>query len=188
MKQRTLFNLGRLFASFLLAAQSAAAAIYNVSVNEASFSPALLTIHAGDTVVWENVDDFFFHTTTSDLAATDPNFWTGFMLDQGDTFEHTFDSVGTFTYHDQYGNGHGTITVQAIEVPPLISLDSPRQAGGQFVFDATGLTVGKTNVLLASTNLTGWVAIKTNVASNASMTFTNAMTLPRRFFRLLEQP
>ena len=56
------------------------------------------------------------------------------------------------------------------------------------MFAASGLTVGKTNVLWASTNLTDWVAMQTNVAANASLTFTNAITLPHRFFRLAELP
>jgi hypothetical protein len=67
-------------------------------------------------------------------------------------------------------------------------LESARQEGSQFLFAATGLTVGKTNVLQASTNLTSWVAIKTNVANNASLAFTNATALPGRFFRLVELP
>ena len=40
----------------------------------------------------------------------------------------------------------------------------------------------------ASTNLTSWVAIKTNIADTTTMTFTNSTALPRRFFRLLELP
>jgi len=43
-------------------------------------------------------------------------------------------------------------------------------------------------VLQASTNLTSWVAITTNVAATSSLTFTNATALPRRFFRLIELP
>jgi plastocyanin len=170
-----------------LTAHSAAAAIHTVTVNEAFFSPSLLTIAAGDTVIWENVDTFFPHTTISDLPSGNANYWTGLMVGEGDTFEHTFNNVGTFTYHDNQGSGQGTITVTA---PPAagIVLAAPRTVGNQFYFDATGLTVGKTNVLQASTNLTSWVAIKTNVANNAAATFTNTMTLPKRFFRLLEQP
>ena len=75
-----------------------------------------------------------------------------------------------------------------LPAPPGIVLESPRKERNQFLFDATGLTVGKTNVLLASTNLTAWTAISTNLADSTSMTFTNATTLSRRFFRLLERP
>src|ERR1035437_898863 len=69
-----------------------------------------------------------------------------------------------------------------------VTLIAPRISASQFLFDVTGLTVGKTNIVQASTNLISWTAIKTNVADNTAMTFTNATTLPRRFFRLVELP
>lgn|ERR1019366_3601036 len=163
------------------------AADHNVTVNGFSFSPATLTIETGDTVIWENADDIFPHTTTSDLSLFDPNYWNGLLVNQGDTFSFTFNSAGTFTYHDQLDSGTGTITV-ILPTPPAIVLEAPRKEGSQFLFDATGLTVGKTNVLLTSTNLTSWVATITNVAVSSSWTFTNTTVLPRRFFRLLELP
>ena len=177
-----------LLASLILSlALPAEATTHNVTVNGSSFSPAALTIEVGDTVIWENLDDPFSHTTTSDLPFSNPNYWNGLMVNQSDTFAHTFNNVGTFTYHDQLDSGTGAITV-TLPAPPGIVLESPRKEGGQFLFEATGLTVGKTNVLQASTNLTSWVTIKTNVADYTSMTFTNATTLPRRFFRLMERP
>ncbi len=171
----------------LLVAPPLEAATHNVTVNGSGFSPGALTIEAGDTVVWENLDDVFSHTSTSDLPFFNANYWNGVMVDQFDTFAQTFMNVGTFAYHDQLDTGTGTITVIP-PAPPGIMLESPRKEGGQFLFDATGLTVGKTNMLQASTNLTSWTAIKTNIAANAAMTFTNTMTLPCRFFRLLELP
>ena len=164
------------------------AATYNVTVNGSHFSPSTLTIEVGDTVVWEDQDNFGDpHTTTSNLGIFNPNYWRGVLVDPGDTFAHTFSNVGTFNYFDEADTGTGTITVVA-PPPPGIVLNSPRKEGAQFLFDATGLTVGKTNVLQASTNLISWTAIKTNVAADTAMSFTNAMTLPRRFFRLLELP
>ena len=163
------------------------AATYNVGVNGSRFSPATVTIEVGDTVVWENLDDTSSHSTTSDLPVFNPNYWHSILVNSGDTFAHTFNSTGTFTYHDQLDTGTGSVTV-VLPAPPGIVLESPRKEGNQFLFDATGLTVGKTNVLLASTNLTAWTAISTNISANTSMTFTNATTLSRRFFRLLERP
>jgi len=162
------------------------AADHNVSVNGSRFSPATLTIETGDTVIWENAEDFP-HTTTSDLSFFDPNYWDGVLASQGDTFSFTFNNAGTFTYHDELDSGTGTITV-ILPTSPAIVLEAPRKEDSQFLFDATGLTVGKTNVLLTSTNLTSWVATITNVAVATSWTFTNATALPRRYFRLLEQP
>jgi plastocyanin len=172
---------------FLLLAQSALATTYNITVNGSLFSPDTQTINTGDTVVWQNADDTFSHTTTSDLSPSNPNYWSGLLVNFGDTFSHTFNNVGTFTYHDQSDTGTGSITV-IVPTPSMILLAAPRVNGSQFLFDATGLTVGKTNVLQTSTNLTSWVTITTNVAATASLTFTNATALPRRFFRLIELP
>lgn len=165
----------------------AEAATYHVTVNGSSFSPATLTIEPGNSVVWENLDDIFSHSTTSDLSVIDPNYWNGLLVNSGDTFGFTFNNVGTFTYHDQLDSGTGSITVIP-PLPPVIILESARNEGGQFLFAATDLTAGKTNVLQASTNLTSWAAIQTNVADRASLTFTNATTLPRHFFRLVKLP
>ena len=181
-------SFGLLISLIFSIARPAEAATHNVTVNGSHFSPAALTIEAGDTVVWEDQDSFGDpHTTTSTLPFLNPNYWRGILVDPGDTFAHTFSNVGTFNYFDEADTGTGTITV-ILPAPPGIVLESPRKEGSQFLFDATGLTVGKTNVLQASTNLTSWTAIKTNIADNTSMTFTNATTLPRRFFRLLELP
>ncbi len=188
MKQAFLSrSFGVLISLILSIALSAEATTYYVTVNGSSFSPATLTIEPGDTVVWENVDDLFPHTTTSDLSMFDPNFWDGLMVSQGDTFAQTFNNVGTFTYHDQADTGTGSITV-SLPASPAIILESARQEGSQFLFAVTGLTVGKTNVLQSSTNLTSWVAIQTNLANNTSLTFTNPTTLPRCFFRLVQLP
>lgn len=69
-----------------------------------------------------------------------------------------------------------------------IHLSAPRMAGGQFLFDAAGLTVGKTNVVQTSTNLTNWTSIKTNFAAAVAATITNAVTAGPRFFRVLQWP
>ena len=191
MKKNSWFRRPGLLAGFIFCFSflSAEAALFTVTVNRSNFSPATLTVSVGDTVTWENQDIFDdSHSATSDLPVLNANYWDALLVGAGETFDHVFNNVGTFTYHDNFDSGHGTIIVQAVTVVPVIILNSPRKTASQFLFDATGLTVGKTSVLQASTNLTGWTAIKTNVANNASMTFTNAMTGPGRFFRLMELP
>lgn len=170
----------------LLSSLSTRGADFHVFANASSFSPNTVQIAVGDTVTWENNDPFFPHTTTSDLQLTDPNYWNGFIIDQGDTFTTTFNAAGTYTYHDTFDDFAGTVIVIAPSAG--IELSNPRRESGQFNFEATGLTVGKTNILQASTNLTAWVAIKTNVAAASTVTFTNTMTQPARCFRLLQLP
>ena len=69
-----------------------------------------------------------------------------------------------------------------------LTLAAPRLNGGQFYFDATGLTLGRTNLMQVSTNLISWTSLSTNVATNFSMTFTNAVGLSGQFFRLIQLP
>ena len=159
-----------------------------VMVDDFGFSPSELTIDVGDTVIWINADDTFPHSTTSDLSNLDPNYWQGYLVDLDQEFPHTFNNVGVFTYYDEVDSSHkGKITVVASSLA-LLTLESPRIEAGQFLFDVTGLTAGHTNVLQASTNLTSWTAISTNVAVNTSMTFTNVTSLSHRFFQVFELP
>lgn len=162
------------------------AGTYQVSVNGTAFSPATLPISVGDTVVWMNNHAGSSHTTSSDLPAANPNYWSGVMA-ASETFSQTFNRLGTFAYHDELGLGAGTISVGAAPTS-CAKLQSPRKEGGQFLFEATGLAVGNTNVLQASANLVSWVTLSTNVAANSSMTFTNATAPPSSFFRLAGSP
>ena len=86
---------------------------------------------------------------------------------QIDTFSNTFNNPGTFSYTDQVEGNNGQIEVIQTATP-TITLESPRIEGGQFLFEATGLTIGKTNVLLTSTNLTAWNAVNTNLTANTT--------------------
>jgi hypothetical protein len=61
---------------------------------------------------------------------------------------------------------------------------------GQFQFTLTGLRLGKTNVVRASTNLSNWVLLRTNVATSNTMDFTDpaAGNFIQRFYQMLELP
>jgi Big-like domain-containing protein len=90
-----------------------------------------------------------------------------------------------------YDNGGATATNSITIYVQNILLTAPRLAAGQFQFDASGLTGGKTNVLQTSTNLgstANWVSLATNVATTNLMSFTNSATTGRHFFRLVQLP
>ena len=79
----------------------------SVEIADFAFSPAELTVPAGTTVTWTN-NDSAPHTVTSDDGAFDSG-----RLDEGDTFEFTFEEAGTFAYHcDFHPNMTATITVE----------------------------------------------------------------------------
>jgi hypothetical protein len=91
---------------------------------DGSFSPATLTITAGDTVTWTNDDDSP-HTVTS--AAFDSG-----NLDAGATFSFTFTEPGTYayvcSYHDEM---QATIVVEPASAPaPAAPTQAPAASQG----------------------------------------------------------
>jgi len=70
-----------------------------VTVNASYFSgfvPASITISAGQSVTWKNVDGTgtYYHIVTSDNSA-----WTSQRIDPGQSVTCTFSSPGTYSYH-----------------------------------------------------------------------------------------
>jgi plastocyanin len=66
-----------------------------VTISNFAFQPASLQIAAGSSVTWTNQDSTA-HTVTSDSGAFDSG-----QLAPGATFNQTFMTPGTFTYHCQ---------------------------------------------------------------------------------------
>ena len=158
-----------------------------VSVYQSGFTPDSLTITRGESVTWVNDDETDdSHTTTSDLPIINFDYWNAILFNNGDFYSKAFNNLGTFTYHDTLGVGTGRIMVSEAATP--IVLESPRIVAGQFLFDLTGLAIGKTNVLEFSTNLTNWASLQTNVAAGSSATRTNAMVTGQRFYRVFQLP
>lgn len=67
---------------------------YNIEISGLTFSPAELRIKAGDTVIWTNKDSVG-HTVTSDSGTE----LDSSLLSQSQTYSHTFNQKGTFSYH-----------------------------------------------------------------------------------------
>jgi plastocyanin len=101
---------------FLLAlayAPSSAATTHDVSIKDFAFQPGNLSISVGDTVTWTNNDSFTSHTTTSDTKV-----WDSGALDNGQSFSHTFNEAGTYTYMCTiHTSMRGTITVSEGTLP-----------------------------------------------------------------------
>lgn len=76
------------------AADSPAASLESgtISIREFMFSPTSITVSAGTTVRWKNLDGEP-HT----VRAVDGSFASG-ALDQNDTFAFRFDKAGTYKY------------------------------------------------------------------------------------------
>ena len=108
---------------FLLGSiELARAATQTVTISDFAFSPATVTIAAGDTVTWTNTDPVV-HTATSTSGAFDSG-----DIAQGDTFSFTFTTPGTYDYFcTPHPTMTGRIVVQAA-APAVTAVPSP--AGG----------------------------------------------------------
>lgn len=81
---------------------------HTVTIQNMQFSPAVLQIKAGDTVIWNNTDDRD-HT----VIAADGSFNSG-NLPSGQSFQHRFTTSGTFSYFCKYHpRMKGTVSVSA---------------------------------------------------------------------------
>lgn len=67
-----------------------------ITIKSYAFSPATVTVKAGTTVTWTNMDAVA-HTVTSDQGSSD-KFDSG-NIQQNGTYSYTFTNPGTFTYH-----------------------------------------------------------------------------------------
>ena len=77
-----------------------------VTIKGFSFAPGDLSVKVGTKVTWTN-EDSAKHKIKSDDGTFDSD-----ALGQGDTFEHTFDTAGTFAYICSiHPSMKGTITV-----------------------------------------------------------------------------
>jgi LPXTG-motif cell wall-anchored protein len=84
----------------------------SVSVVDNSFGPKVVTIKVGESVTWSSTGTNP-HTVTSDSGAFDssPNCPTQMpsCLQNGESYTHSFNSVGTFPYHCKIHGAAGGI-------------------------------------------------------------------------------
>ena len=91
----------------VLATAARAQTTHTVTIKNMAFSPANLTIAAGDTVTWVN-EDRMRHSAWEDSGDA---FDTG-LLARGESASLTFGSAGSFNYRCRpHRNMRGTITI-----------------------------------------------------------------------------
>jgi plastocyanin len=90
------------------AAPEASGGSTEVSMKDIKFDPGEVTVNTGDTVTWVN-DDTVGHDVTADgFKSGEPG-----EMQNGDTFDHTFDAAGTFDYVCSVHPGmEGSVTVE----------------------------------------------------------------------------
>ena len=167
---------------------SPAAIITNVTYGSFFFVPRVVSINAGDTVVWTN--GFGSHTVLG--TGSDP-ICGGASL----PCSHTFSTPGTYVYectvlgHAAQGMT-GVVNVAAAPLTPAVLTNAMRLANGQFQFTIIS-TANRANTIQASTNVstsTNWISLSTITPGNSTFTFTdtNAAGMALRFYRVVESP
>lgn len=156
--------------------------------NSAVFpAPAAFTVQA---TASDTADDYvsgvqFYIATNASL-----NFITN-VFDAPYAAQVTNLGPGTYTLTAVATDSRGAQATNSITVTvsnSSITLTAPRISAGRFVFNVTGLTVGKTNVVQTSANLFSWMPIQTNIAASASLAVTNGITSGSHFYRILQMP
>ncbi|MCU7495386.1 MAG: amidase [Ignavibacteria bacterium] len=86
---------------------------YQVMMKNTSFSPSAITVTAGTTVTWTNMDSYA-HTVTSGVPGSPDGKFDSGNMDAGATYSHKFDTKGTYAYYCRYHSSmmKGTVTVQ----------------------------------------------------------------------------
>ena len=165
-----------------------AVAITNLMNNAVFPAPATFTIQAtaSDTAD-DYVADVQFFLGTSDSTNSIADVYTApFTVSVTDLAAGTYVLLAVAT--DSRGAQATNAIAITVGVAAMISLNPPRIAAGQFLFDVTGLTAGKTNVLQTSTNLLSWQPAKTNIAASMIMTITNTPSAGTHFYRVFQLP
>lgn len=97
------------------ASQPASQATKAVAIKSTGFSPASVTISTGDAVKWTNRD-----TKNHQIVANNGSFASG-TVKPGRSYTHTFNTAGTFRYHDAL---HPSLTGKVVVKgpPPAVTI------------------------------------------------------------------
>ena len=98
------------FVAVALLAGPAFAAGRSVAIGDASFSPATITIRAGDTITWTNRSDLPHNVIFA-------SFGSKMYMEAGERYSHTFRSAGTFKYQCTLHSFTGKVIVTRAASP-----------------------------------------------------------------------
>jgi plastocyanin len=75
-----------------------------IVVHDLQFDPPAVTVAKGQTITWTNQDQIAVLVRSASFGAspTVPGQFSSDPLNPGDSYTHTFDTAGTFTYGDPF--------------------------------------------------------------------------------------
>jgi hypothetical protein len=160
--------------------------ITNPTNNAVFIAPASfdLTVDARDTDQDKLIGvDFWLDNTYLDGKLSQPFTVPVSNLGPG---THTLMAVAV-----DYGEAAVTNSITITVVQPSLSLLNARRIGGQFIFDVSGTTAGKSVVLETRSSLaagSSWAPLRTNVAAGTSISLTNPISSASAIFRAYQLP
>jgi plastocyanin len=136
-----------------VSALSANEANARVEIKNLAFNPASILIFEGTTVIWTN-NESFTHTVTSDTNVFDSG-----NINSGQTFDFTFNELGTFEYHCAiHPQMRGEITV--IPVPSRVNairkIESKSILPGESTIITVSITGNANSFVLHEIPPEGW--------------------------------
>jgi plastocyanin len=151
---------------------SGQAAVANVNILDAAFSPANTTINTHDQVTWTWTGTLP-HSTTSQTGV-----WNSTVVSPPHSFSWTFTNAGNYPYICLNHGFTGSVTVQSVNVPPSVAITSPTN-GAVFAAPWTGTiqaTVSDPDDAVSKVDFFAGAALLgavTNPPASPSFTVTN---------------
>jgi plastocyanin len=184
------FPVGSLLVAFMLipvallwpeALPPADAATVTVNVSNFTFTPATLTINAGDIVKWQWVEGT--HTTTNGTDPSAPGagtLWNAPLDAANTSFQRTFSTSGTFPYHCGFHFSlgmTGTITVLGGNAPPVVTNPGTQNGTEEAFFSVSVFASDPNNdpLTLTGTNIPVWASFVDNGDRSATVSGTPAL-------------
>jgi len=167
----------------------AGAATVGVTISNFAFTPSIITINLGDTVIWTN------NSGTTHTATSTTGVWDSGNISTGSTYALQFNTGGTFPYQDSFFASRGMTGTVNVIAPPVITspTTAPGSVGAPFAYatiasGATsyaaigvppGLTLNATTGVISGVPTTAGSNSVTITATNSagSGTATVAMTI-----------
>jgi plastocyanin len=115
MRSLVLIAVGALALVLAGASKPAATVTKTVKITATAFSPANVTIKTGDAIKWSNTDTKAHQVVANNGAFASPT------ISAGHTWTHTFNTAGTFRYHDAL---HPALTGKVVVSgpPPAVTI------------------------------------------------------------------
>jgi plastocyanin len=115
MRSFVLIAVGALALVLAGASRPAVTATKTVKITATAFSPASVTIKTGDAIKWSNTDTKAHQVVANNGAFASPT------INAGKTYTHTFNTAGTYKYHDAL---HPALTGKVVVSgpPPAVTI------------------------------------------------------------------